>query len=151
MIDLSLREAQLFRMLSSFFGRDQVIVKMSVLAVCGGELPSPLPAKLLASYTINNSLDLSLWAKKNTCLFTIIDHNDAPKMVIEFFSGFQSSIDAREEEHVRILPSLLSTSHIPYVTISDQEFRELIDPHSSLDFCTLLEHKFVEAREEFVT
>lgn len=146
MINMSLREAQLFRMLSGFFGRDQVIIRMSVLAVCGGELPSPLPDAVVTQLRGGGESRLEQWAKKNTCLFTIVDQNDMPRMVIEFFQGFDSSVDPTEEEHQRLLPPLLSRRQIPYVTISDQEFGDLVDPASSLDFCTFLEAKFTEAR-----
>ncbi len=146
MINMSLREAQLFRMLSGFFGRDQVIMRMSVLAICGGELPDPLPDSVLAQLGRGGAFNLDQWAKKNTCLFTIVDQNDMPRMVIEFFAGFESSVDPIEEEHQRLLPPLFSRRQIPYVTISDQEFGDLVDPTSSLDFCTFLEAKFTEAR-----
>lgn len=146
MINLSLREAQLFRMLSGFFGRDQVVMKMSVLAVCGGELPNPLPEAILAQIPRGRGFDLAQWAKRNTCLFTIVDQNDLPRMVVEFFSGFDRSVDAVEEEHQRLLGPLLSRQQIPYVTISDQEIGALLDPMGSLDFCAFLEAKFSEAR-----
>ncbi len=143
MINLSMREAQLFRMLSGFFGRDQVILRMSVMAVCGGELPDPLPEAIAAQL---KNFDLHQWAKNSTCLFTIVDQQDMPRMVIEFFSGFKDSVDAHEEEHQRLLAPLLSKRHITYVTISDQDFADLTDPTSNLDFCTYLEAKFTEAR-----
>ena len=146
MVNLSLREAQLFRMLTRFFGQDQVIIRMSALAVCGGELPDPLPPAILSQIPRGKSLNMASWAKKTTCLFTIVDQNDQPCMVVEFFSGFDGSIDASEEEHQRLLAPLLSNRHIPYVTISDREFGDLIDPMGNLDFCTFLEAKFTEAR-----
>lgn len=146
MINMSLREAQLFRMLSGFFGRDQVILRMSVLAVCGGELPDPLPPTIVEQLPRGAEFNLAHWAKKNTCLFTIVDKDDMPCLVVEFFAGFEKAVDPVEEEHQRLLGPLLSKRHIPYVTISDQEFGDLLDPTSSLDFCTFLEAKFSEAR-----
>lgn len=144
---MSLREAQLFRILSGFFGRDQVIPKMSVMAVCGGELPDPLPESLVAQLPRGSAFNLERWARSNTCLFTIVDQEDSPKLVVEFFSGFERGIDATEEEHQRLLGPLLSRRQIPYVTISDQEIGDLLDPAGSLDFCTFLEAKFFEARQ----
>ena len=151
MVDLTLHEAQLFKLLSSFFGRDQVILKMSVLAVCGGQLPHPLPSALLEYNIRYGAIDLKHWAKSNTCLFTIVDHDDAPKMVVEFFSGFDDSIAVEDEEHQRILPALLGQLQIPYVTISVAELSEILAPTGTLDLCTLLEQKFSDALAELVT
>jgi hypothetical protein len=146
MVNLSLREAQLFRMLTQFFGHDRVVLKMSVLAVCGGELPRTLPEALIEELPRGKLVDLASWAKRTRCLFTIVDQDDSPRLVVDFFSGFEDSVDAQEEENQRMLGPLLSKCQIPYVTISDSEFGDLLDPTSSLDFCTLLEAKFSEAR-----
>lgn len=132
MVFIELHEAQLFNLLASFFGRERVVPHMSVWSVCGGALPEGLRRP---------SEDLAVWAKSNKCLFTIIDGDDNPKMVVEFFSGFEKAIDATEEAHQRILPPLLAAAGIRYITISDEEFSELLDPRGSLDLFSLLEEK----------
>lgn len=132
MVDFTLVEAQLYRLLAGFFGRDQVIPRMTVLAVCGGELPvngHELPT------------GAAEWAKTNRCLFTIVDHDDEPRLVVEFFSGLHDSIDIDEEEHQRILAPILKAAKITYITLSNDEFSELLDPESSSDMYAFLKAK----------
>ena len=135
---LSMPEAQLFRLLASFFGEERVIPKMSVMAVCGGSLP-----EIGSADTVEQSPSLNRWARENKCLFTVVDHEDEPRLVVEFFAGFQSSVDVVEEAHQRVLPELLKTVGIHYVTISPEEFRDVLDPDSELDICALLNGKMV--------
>ena len=103
MTDLTLEQAQLFRMLTGFFGQDRIILNMSVLAVCGGELPAPVypsdeqPRSLPA--------DLGAWAKGNRCLFTVIDSDDSPKMVLDFealdsSAGGHGTVDPEKIEYL---------------------------------------------------
>lgn len=121
-------------MLSRFFGKTHVIPKMSVLSVCGGNLPGEFS---------NEERDWTPWARENRCLFTVVDHLDEPKMVVEFFSGFKDAVVAEEVEHQKYLKPLLSAANISYVTISDIEFSEVLDPQAPLDFCSLLQDKIL--------
>ena len=132
MLELSLQEAQLFRLLSDMFGRERIVPNMSVLAVCGGTLP---PA------AVTQIPGLDPWARRAKCLFTIVDSDDIPKMVIEFFSGFEDAVDAKEEEHHRMLTPLLPAVGVRYITISQSEFSELIDPRGTLDMLTFFQAK----------
>ncbi len=132
MIALSLAEAQLFRILSDIFGQDRVVPHMSVVAACGGELPQTV---------VRQIPQIELWARKNKCLFTIVDQHDAPKLVVEFFSGFEEAVDPTEEEHHRMLTPLLPAAGVHYVTISQSEFSEIIDPNGGLDIFTLFRAK----------
>ena len=129
---MTLSEAQLYRVLTALFGRDQVVPQMSVMAVCGGTLPQSCDC---------DDVELDVWAKKNKCLFTIVDSDDNPKLVVEFFSGFEQAIDVKEEEHQRVLEPLLGAAGIRYVTISPSEFAEILDPGSSLDMVAFLRSK----------
>jgi len=129
---MSLRDAILYRILSDLFGQERVIFAMSAFAVCGGELSEDF---------LNIDPDIVKWSKSNKCLFTIVDHEDEPKMVVEFFSGFSKDIDNNEVEHQRFLKPLLEKSGISYVTLSEDEFNESIDPEGTVDFCTLLHSK----------
>lgn len=132
MLDFTLAEAQLFRLLAGFFGKERVVPRMSVLAACGGELPAELPQL---------GIDSGQWARSNTCLFTIVDEDDNPKLVVEFFSGFADSVDVTEVEHQRYLMPILEAAGVLYITFSDDEFAEITDPRSSLDFFSLLQAK----------
>jgi len=138
MIEMELREAQLYRILVGLFGRDRVMFKMSALSVCGGALPEGIPNPLQAGGV---PLNLTSWAKSNSCLFTIVNEFDEPYMVIEFFSGFEASVDAREVEHQQYLTPLLRASGIRYITMSDDEFDDILDPDSSLDILSFLKAK----------
>ena len=128
-------EALLFRMLVSFFGEDRVIPQMSVMAVCGGELPPKIKFPSLKGEALN------LWAKKNKCLFTVVDREDNPKMVVEFFSGFENFVNVTEAEHMQYLKPLLEAREISYITMSPGDFAEICSPDNRLDFFHWLKDK----------
>lgn len=138
MIGITHSEAQLFRLLAQFFGRDRVVPHMSVLAVCGGELPESI---FTITHPLNANGSLGLWAEDNKCLFTIVDDDDNPKMVVEFFSDFDDVIDPQEEEHHRLIEPILRMAGVRYITITAQEFSEMLDPRCNLDIFTLLKAK----------
>jgi hypothetical protein len=132
MIEMSLAEAQLFRMLVGIFGSDRVVWSMSVRAVCGGELP----------HTINNGdEELRERAERDKCLFTIVDDNDTPKMVMELQPDFTQFIEVERLERQRWLPSLLSQCGVQYITMSASELGEIINPDGKMDFVSFLQDK----------
>ena len=147
MIDFNLEEAQLYRVLTSFFGKEHVVPHMSVLSICGGDLPdSPLVNEIEVSMDSSNGSNsdgskLKQWAKRSKCLFTIINPGGDPRMVVEFFSGFGNSVSLIDVEHQRYLKPILQAAGVSYCTISNEEFSELLDPRSSLDFFSLLKAK----------
>ena len=150
MIDLSHEEALLFRVLTSFFGKDHVIPHMSVMAVCGGSLTNNsnlIDMFITTNGSHNGSLAvdaagrMSEWARVNKCLFTIVNPLNEPRMVIEFFSGFENSVSIRDVEHQRYLQPILSAAGVSYCTISSEEFSEITRPGSSLDFFSFLRAK----------
>lgn len=131
-MNFDLREAQLFRLLCDLFGTERVFPKLSVAVVCEGDVPQ-LCSKRFP--------DLDSWASSNTCLFTIVDEGDQPRMVVEFFSGFSESIDAEEAEHQQYLKPILHARGIHYVTVDDDEFSELLHPDADFGMVQLLEAK----------
>lgn len=141
MISISHNEAQLFRMLVGFFGEDRVVPQMSVNCVCGGALPSEI---------LRQERDLESWAHNCKCLFTIVDPQDNPKLVIEFMSDFKEIIDLKELEHRQYLPRVLGAAGVHYITISPAEFSEMLNPNSSLDIFTLLKAKFEDSLDSSV-
>ena len=136
MIDLTHDEALLFRILSGFFGRERVVPRMSVKSVCGDKLP--------AKFQNKESFDINKWAIENKCLFTIVDESDNPYMVIEFFSGFEKSVDVVEVEHQTFLPEILKSAGIRYITMTNQEFLDLTNPNNSFDFLSFIKAKVSE-------
>ena len=139
MDQLTLREAQLFRMLASFFGEQHVVPLMRVIALCDGEIPEGLD---------DLGVDLAEWAGRNRCLFTVVNQSGDPCLVVEFFSGFKEGVvDQEEVEHQRYLRPILAARGVRYLTISDQEFSEILDPAGGLDFFVFLKEKVELAAE----
>ena len=130
---MSLNEAQLFRLLVGFFGKDRVLFSMSVRAVCGGELIS------LAELADESA---RAWAEGNRCLFTVVDDDDDPRMVVEFEPDFSSYIDVEQLERKKHLPGLLKANGVQYLTITNQEMGEILDPNCCLDLIDLLKDRF---------
>ncbi len=132
MIGISVEESQLFRLLSGFFGVERVIPQMSVLAACGGSLPSNLH---------ESELSLESWAKSNKCLFTVVNEADEPKLVVEFLGGSSEVVEVAELERQQRLEQLLNASSVLYIRISKSEFSEMLDPRHKLDLYSLLKAK----------
>jgi hypothetical protein len=139
MSEMSLEEAQLFRVLGSFFGRDRVVWNMSVRTVCGGVLPPQAG---------EGPDSCAPWVNAAGCLFTIVDEDDAPKMVVEFAIDHSQCIDLELLERQNQLPKLLESYGIRYVVVTDSEFQEILDPRSSLDLVSLLKDRLGLASED---
>ncbi len=133
MIEMTLPESQLFRMLVSLFGKDSIVWNMSVRTVCGGEYPA---------VDGQDPADVSRWAESANCLFTLVDGTDIPKMVIEFAPDFTSVIEVDRLDRHNRLPAMLGVCGIQYITVSRAELDEMLDPSSSLDFVSFLKDKF---------
>lgn len=132
MIEMNLAEAQLFRMLVGIFGRDRVVWSMSVRAVCGGELPRSVDS---------NDDELREKAERDKCLFTIVDDDDTPKMVMELEPDFTEFIEVEKLERQRWLPNILSACGIQYITMSASELGEITNPEGTMDFLSFLQDK----------
>lgn len=143
MLDLSLEEAQLMRLLSSFFGRERVIHRVSVLSVCGGKLSADLEYARLGV----SAAELEAWARRNSCLFTIVDDDAKPCLVVEFKRERRDFIDVEEVEHSRFLGPILASQRIHYVTMSPAEFCEMMDPDAGLDMFSFLRDKIEGAAD----
>ena len=130
---MSLNEAQLFRLLVGFFGKDRVLFSMSVRAVCGGDLSS-------LSYTLDE--ETRAWAERNRCLFTVVDAEDDPRMVVEFEPDFSNFIEVDQLERKSRLPALLKASGVQYLTITGEEMGEILDPNGTIDLVDVLKDRF---------
>jgi hypothetical protein len=133
MAEMSLPEAQLFRLLTGFFGEDRVLFSMSVRAVCGGDL-SGSPQVCDA--------ETREWAERNKCLFTVVDREDDPKMVVEFAPDFSQYIEVEQLERQSRLPGLLKSHGVQYLQMSGKDLQEMLDPNSSLDLVAFLKDHF---------
>ena len=133
MAEMSLNEAQLFRLLVGFFGKDRVLFSMSVRAVCGGDLsclPHPLDEETKA------------WAERTRCLFTVVDAEDDPRMVVEFEPDFSKYIEVEQLERKSRLPALLKANGVQYLTITGEEMGEILDPNGAIDLVDVLKDRF---------
>ena len=133
MSEMSLVEAQLFRLLVGFFGRERVVYSMSARAVCGGVFYH-------TSSTVDK--DFQSWADSARCLFTVVDEDDAPKMVVEFAPDFSHFIEVDQLERQGRMPQLLKDHGVQYLTITGEEMKEILNPNGSLDLVSLLKDRF---------
>jgi len=131
MVTLELHEAQLFRILVSFFGKDRVVYGMSVLTLCDGELPD---LGLLSE-------ESKSWVRNYKCLFVVTDELDSPRLVLDFMPGFTGVIDADRTEKREKVKTLLNARGVHYIGISQDEFSSMQNPDSNFDFYGLLELK----------
>jgi hypothetical protein len=131
MVEMSLPEARLFRVLTGFFGADRVVWSMSVRAVCGAGLVQAVAD------------GEGSWYDSHRCLFTVVDDDDNPKMVMEFSPDFDAFIEVEQLERQSKLPALLGACGVQYVTISTAELDEIIDPRGALDLFSFLKDRFL--------
>ena len=148
MTDLTLQEAQLMRLLAGMFGQEKIVVKMSVLAICGGLLPEVADTLGIAA----DSRACEAWAKNLKCLFTIVDDEGNPKLVCEFclhyweegdgtpFHGVQV-INVEDLERQRWLRPIFKARQVHYITVSKEEFDEILAPGGQLEFLTFLQDR----------
>lgn len=97
---MTIDEAILFRILVSVFGKDRVIPGMSLKALVGVE------------YNFS-------------CLFTVVNDNDLPRMVVEFYFSDSDTIDLKEMERKKIVEKILIEHDIRYITISEADFLDI--------------------------
>lgn len=139
MIALDTNEAILFRLLTSFFGQDRVIPQMSILAACGGEVPE---------HKYKEQPAVAIWARQKKCLFTVVNEEDAPKLVVELGVDAKSSIDLAELEKQAQARPLLSAAGVPYIVLSRSDLTFITDPQGRDNWFHLLQSKFEEAAAE---
>ncbi len=97
---MTLDEAILFRILSSVFGQERVIPGMSLKALVPTE-------------------------HNFVCLFTVVDDDDQPKLVVEFFLTNSVTIDVNEMERRVLVEKVLVQNGIRYITISEDDFFDI--------------------------
>jgi hypothetical protein len=72
----------------------------------------------------------------------VVDHEDDPKMVVEFEPDFSNYIEVEQLERKSRLPPLLKASGIQYLTITGQEMGEILDPNGHMDLVDVLKDRF---------
>lgn len=109
---------QLLRLLEMIFGEERVIYNMSAFLISGN---SP------------TSLDVA-WAKDTKCLFTVVDYDDTPKLVIDFAAS-DSALEVIDTTLLAIqeqLSSYLFKAGIRYIKIKMSDFNDVLDPENEL-------------------
>jgi len=129
MTHLDLDSASLLRLLAAFFGEDRIVYGMSLYAICGGDF-----SEVLASEQVH-------MAKGRMCLFTVVDEADHPKLVVDILPYVGGIVEMGLYEEQEFVEQALFRAGIKYVTISEEELRELLDVRSGVDLCTLLTAK----------
>jgi hypothetical protein len=127
---MDLNQATLFQLLTGFFGRDRVIYNMSALAACNGEIP--INFTTAGSEVAESGFQVKQWAKEQPCLFTIVDENDDPKMVVEI-SDEDNPIDENG-----LLRDLLESAGVLFFIISPTEIKALADSNGDNNLCSWL-------------
>ena len=129
MVELTLEQAQLLRVLHALFGRDRIVCKVSVNLVCDGALPAEF---------LGNGEALQSWAKHYKCLFTVLNEAGSPKLVVEFNHEFEEALDVQNFEFKPLLEPILKAKQVHYVSISRKEFDALLQGADTLEFVRLL-------------
>lgn len=137
MLGFSHNEALLLRILTAVFGDERIVPQMRVIAVCGGEVPTSMELDRISS----GGVDLVAWARSSRCLFTIVDDDDAPKLVVDLFDGFDDSIEPHQAEFQKYIRPVLSAVGVNYITISAKELFDMADVGSGVDVCSFLHAK----------
>ncbi len=132
MVDISLEEAQLLRMIAGFFGKERVVCKATLNFICGGQLHFPKDC---------DKADFRAWAKRRKCLFTVMNDEGDPKLVIEFTPDFNGTIESMDVEHLNHVEPVLKAAGLHYVTLDKADLAELTSPEGNLDFFTFLESR----------
>jgi hypothetical protein len=133
MESLNLRQAQLLRLLTSIFGKDRVIPRMRIIAVCGGTLPLQQIPGL--------EVDLELWGQQAKCLFTIVDQADMPTLVIDLIDDPARAIDVEQLAYLQIAKVLLGAVGVVHLTLTEVEVENALGEGKPQDFRSYLEAK----------
>lgn len=125
--EFTLREAQLFRMLSALFGEDRVVPHMSLAGVLGGEQ--------LDSATRE-------WCADQRCLITIVGHDDEPRFVLDFAAIEGDVIDPDRVELHRKGAELLARFGIHFFSMHEEDFQALITPGTGFTLVHYFDEQF---------
>lgn len=125
-------EAILFRLLSSFFGKDRVIPQMSISCICGEKI----------------SQKLNFCTKSTKCLFTIVNQEDDPCLIVELGVDNKDSFDLLELDKQQALAKLLPESGIQYIALSKSDFKFVTDSANPQNWYLFLKDRFEDNSEE---
>jgi hypothetical protein len=157
---MELHEAQLFRVLTSLFGEGKVFFDLSAALVCrSGKVQkssedSPVAESLDSLDPVHASKLPEAhhppvqWERLSNCLFTIIDHNDIPQLVVEFSASPQEYVDVEAMERQKELLAALSHYGVRYVVLTKKDLYDILDPTSALSGASFLLRKIEEQEDD---
>lgn len=133
MIALDINQTKLFRLLQDIFGESRVIPQIRLKALCGGVLP------LVSEFRLDK-VD-SNQHENLKCLFTVVDKDDEPRMVIDFDAKDSVEIDVYEFNKQEIVKKYLSEVGVQYLLIGFREFEDILDNSKDDTLATCLNSK----------
>jgi hypothetical protein len=143
MINLDLRQAQLFRMLSTLFGEEQVLPNLSlrmILGSCEG-----VDVSIFSAEGVSDSAPAVIPTKADLdrrCLFTVLDDQDKPRVVVDF-SGFGDSfIDADALKRHEVIQRVLGSVGLKFLLIHPKDFESILDRDSETTLVGVLQELF---------
>ncbi len=119
-------EAILFRLLCSFFGQDRVIPQMSLSAVCGEKIAE----------------QTDFCPKSIKCLFTVVNEDDSPCLIVELGVENKDSLDLKELDKQQILKKVLPDAGIRYIVLSRSDFSFVTEPGNPDNWFLFLKDQF---------
>lgn len=125
----SLREAQLFRMVSAVFGDDNVIPHMTLAGVLGA---APLDDATRA------------WCAQQRCLLTIVGRDDEPRFVLDFAAVEDNVIDPTRVELHRRGRELLARHGVFFFAMMNDDFEALITPGTGFSLVHYFDEQFAK-------
>jgi hypothetical protein len=133
MVHLEVHQAQLLRMLAALFGEDQLLVNLSLRMVIDScEDMQQAVREGVCSAAGSPVLDTK-------CLFTIVNGNDRPQLVVDF-SGFgESYIDAAALKQNEAIERVLAEAGIKCLFIHPKDFQAILDKDAETTLVSVLQ------------
>ena len=77
-------------------------------------------------------------------LVKLVDADDSPKLVLDFEALNDGTVDPEKIEYHRVLRPVLDAAGIRFLTITNDEFSELLRPAGNLDLLGFFQDRFAE-------
>lgn len=127
-VELENKQAILLRLLTQVFGKDNIIFNISLWL-------------LLQDFDIE--LANNVQYKNYKCLFTILDKNNTPKLVVNFDPLYEKEkyIDVHEFEKHTILEKVLKEVSVMYLVVNKEDFDGLTHPKHPVSVIDFINYK----------
>ncbi|MCB0336928.1 MAG: hypothetical protein KDD62_11510 [Bdellovibrionales bacterium] len=136
MLNFDAHQAQLLRLLSEFFGDTNVIPQMSLAAVFAD--CNEAAQEKLAAIALARTPD---WSRTEKCLFTIVDTDGTPKLIVELFADDGNTVDLLLLDKQEQLEVLCREAQIHLAIFGYHELAQILDPSSGMSLLSCLSGK----------